>query len=90
MSTNDTVNEGDYGLVYINAGKHKGKVGLYDDDDESGKVIVYVDRPFIDSYTVIRLSSLIPYDEKNHGPLISTGLQLFINPPKNVSHLIQK
>ncbi len=36
---------GNYGLVRITAGKHKGKVGYYDNEGERGKAIVYLEEP---------------------------------------------
>jgi hypothetical protein len=34
---------GNYGLVRITAGRHKGKIGYYDNEDERGKAIVYLE-----------------------------------------------
>lgn len=33
--------EGDYGLVLVMAGKHKGKIALYDDDVDGNRVVIY-------------------------------------------------
>jgi len=34
---------GNYGVVRITAGTHKGKLGYYDNEDERGKAIVYLE-----------------------------------------------
>lgn len=47
-----------YGIVAITAGRHKGKIGYYD-DDELG-CIVYFDRPMLDGYFVVKPSSMRP------------------------------
>ncbi len=40
------VQEGDYGMVEVIKGKHKGKIGYYDDVADNGKAIVYFGKPF--------------------------------------------
>ncbi len=50
-----------YGVVVVMKGPHKGKVGYFDDDGDSGFAIVYVDgEPFTEGapYYAIRYSSL--------------------------------
>jgi len=57
----------DWGLVEILQGPHQGDIGYYDDDDESGKAIVYIgDSPFMfdDPYILISRRSLRPYDRE--------------------------
>jgi hypothetical protein len=34
---------GNYGIVRVTAGKHKGKMGYYDNEDEQGRGIVYLE-----------------------------------------------
>ena len=34
---------GNYGLVRILSGKHKGEMGYYDNEDEGGRAIVYLE-----------------------------------------------
>lgn len=45
------------GFVVITAGKHKGKVGVWDDDDEHG-AIVYLGSFMTGPYVTVRYSSL--------------------------------
>ncbi len=40
------VQEGDFGMVEVIKGHHKGKIGYYDDVADNGKAIVYFGRPF--------------------------------------------
>jgi len=51
------VEEGDYGVVYIEKGKHRGKLGFYDDDDVDG-IIVYPSTPFATDYIIVKRSSV--------------------------------
>ena len=53
------VDEIPFGHVYIAGGKHKGKIGYYDDDDGK-RAIVYFDVPFISEYTFVRKRYLQP------------------------------
>ena len=51
------IDQSDFGPVRVTGGKHKGKVGYYDDDDWDldGKAIVYFGEPLKSEY------ALIPY-----------------------------
>ncbi len=71
----------EYGLVYIAKGKHKGKVGLYDDDDTHA--IVYLNRPDENGYAMIRQSSLQKFDPKKHGKLLTHEMKCFLDANKN-------
>ena len=58
-----SIERGDYGPVRIRKGRHKGKLGYYDDDDlgserRSGKAIVYLGEPFESDYIVIPRADL--------------------------------
>jgi hypothetical protein len=47
------IDEGDFGPVKVIAGRHKGKVGYYDDDDTERSAIVYFGVPFVEPPTII-------------------------------------
>lgn len=48
-----------FGAVVFIKGKHKGKIGYYDDDSDSGKqAIVYLGKPFQSEYVLARFSSI--------------------------------
>lgn len=47
----------DYGPVVITKGKHKGKMGYYDDEDER-HAYVYLGTPFQSSLVAVRFSSM--------------------------------
>lgn len=49
-----------YGKVKITKGKHKGKTGLYD-DDEGCHAIVYIDGP--EPFVRVRYTSIEPLNE---------------------------
>jgi hypothetical protein len=51
-----------YGLVRIVRGRHKGKLGYYD-DDENGYALVYLGAPFASPIVLVRYSSLVPCDD---------------------------
>jgi len=59
------VQEGDYGMVEVIKGKHKGKIGYYDDVADNGKAIVYFGRPFESKYYRIPPSFLIKTEKRN-------------------------
>ena len=59
------VQEGDYGMVEVIKGKHKGKIGYYDDVADDGKAIVYFGRPFESEYYRIPHSFLIKTEKRN-------------------------
>lgn len=60
-----TTPELEYGNVEILRGKHKGKVGYYDDDeDENDKCIVYLGEPFKSEFILVSPSSLKNTDVK--------------------------
>jgi hypothetical protein len=59
----ERVKRGDYGSVLVIRGKHRGKVGHYDDDD-SGVALVYFGKPFTQRPAAIRHSSLVRVDVK--------------------------
>lgn len=50
----------DYGIVTVVAGRLKGKIGYYDDDDEDQMGIVYFGKPFAGGYYVIQRRHLRP------------------------------
>lgn len=49
--------EGDYGVVFITAGKHKGKLAYYD-NDEGSKAVIYLGPPFAGPYYMVSHKSL--------------------------------
>jgi len=53
------IQDGDYGVVVVNAGQHKGKVGYYDDDDMKS-AIVYFDDVLEGEYFIIQRRYLDP------------------------------
>ena len=55
------IEEGNFGYVEVIAGKHKGKIGYYD-DDELRYCIVYFDTPFKSAYFRLKPSSLVKTD----------------------------
>jgi len=57
------ITRGAYGLVLVTAGPHKGKIGLYD-DDEGRQAIVYFEAPWLDPYVLIPVRSLAVCPEK--------------------------
>jgi hypothetical protein len=58
---------GDYGVVRVVRGRHKGKIGYYDDDCSEVGVghyaIIYFGAPFASPYFLVRHSSLEPCAE---------------------------
>jgi hypothetical protein len=54
--TGQRVREGEYGPIVVREGKHKGRVGYY--DDEGNLAIVYFGTPFESNYVLIRRSWL--------------------------------
>ena len=57
------IERGSYGPVRVVAGRHKGKTGYYDDDNDYGTAaIVYFGEPFTSGYFCLRYSSLEPFD----------------------------
>ena len=65
-----SIERGDYGPVRIRKGRHKGKLGYYDDDDlgserRSGKAIVYLGEPFESDYILVSRKDLERVDVKN-------------------------
>ena len=59
------VQEGDFGMVEVIKGQHKGKIGYYDDVADDGKAIVYFGRPFESKYYIISHSCLIKTEKRN-------------------------
>jgi hypothetical protein len=64
------VQAGDYGVVRIRKGEHKGQIGNYDDDDlgrghRPGKAIVYLGEPFESDYIVVSRKDLEKVDVKS-------------------------
>jgi hypothetical protein len=55
--TGRSVQKGEYGPIAVQEGKHKGKVGYYD-DDEGTLAIIYFGTPFESDYVLIRRSWL--------------------------------
>ena len=57
-----SVERGDYGVVRILRGSHKGKLAYYDDDlgtdTRPGKAVVYIGEPFESDYVLIRRTDL--------------------------------
>lgn len=47
-----------YGAVLVIKGKHKNKIGYYDDDYSDTKGIVYFGEPFVSDYALINLEYL--------------------------------
>lgn len=43
----------EYGSVIVFKGRHKGKIGYYDDDSDCDKALVYLGEPFKCPYTLI-------------------------------------
>ena len=52
------IEEGNYGTVLVIKGKFKGRIGLYDDDEEYEKAIVYFDEFPMGGYEMIKRSNL--------------------------------
>lgn len=52
-----------YGVVRVIRGRHKGKIGYYDDDADGRHAIVYFGTPFVSPYYLIRHTSLEACDE---------------------------
>lgn len=48
-----------YGVVRVVAGRYRGGLGLYDDDDSPGRAIVYLDRAHFDPYVIIPRAYLV-------------------------------
>jgi len=57
IGTKHQVRAGEYGPIVVCKGKHKGRVGYYD-DDEGDLGIVYFGTPFDSEYVLIRRSWL--------------------------------
>ena len=57
------VEQGDYGPVLILRGRHQGKVGYYDDDDDGA--IVYLGAPFSSDAVRLKHSSIQKIDAKS-------------------------
>lgn len=68
-TTNDEkLEEGDYGYAVVLRGAKKGQIVYYDDDDESGKAIVYPGA-MAGGYFLVKLSSLrkaTPLEARRH------------------------
>ena len=59
------IERGDYGVISIVGGRHKGQLGYYDDED-GARAVVYVSGPptMVDSrYVLVRFGSLGPATE---------------------------
>jgi hypothetical protein len=54
-----------YGSVLITQGKHKDKIGYYD-DDTSTKAIVYLGEPFFSDYVLIKQEHLVNITSIKH------------------------
>jgi len=67
QSSGRTVRKGDYGAVLVIGGRHKGRVGYYDDDD-GVQSVVYFGVPFKTRPAMIRRTLLVKVDWK-HLPL---------------------
>jgi hypothetical protein len=57
------VEQGDYGPVLILRGRHQGKVGYYDDDDDGA--IVYLGAPFSSDAVRLKHSYIQKIDAKS-------------------------
>lgn len=55
-----------YGPVLIVSGRHAGKFGVYDDDDEDDRgrerAVVYLKRLWLDPYVLVNPAALVPLD----------------------------
>jgi len=62
------IEQGDYGPVRVVGGKHRGKVGYYDDDelDKDDKAVVYFGEPFGSEAALISYGDL----ERLKGPAL--------------------
>lgn len=52
-----------YGPVRITKGKYKGHCGVYDDDEDDNKAIVYLGVPFMSEYVLVNVKNLEQIDE---------------------------
>ncbi len=59
------VRKGDYGMVEMIRGTHKGKIGYYDDVYDDGRAVVYFGRPFESEWHSIPHSFLIKTEKRN-------------------------
>lgn len=63
---------GEYGVVRVISGRHKGKIGYYDDDADAGRsAIVYFEVPFKTPHT------LVPYRNLENVDVRLIGLERF-------------
>lgn len=56
------MNDLEYGPVIVTRGPHKGKIGIYDDDDDCGKKTAIVYLAFEDDYRMFNPSWLMTLD----------------------------
>jgi hypothetical protein len=47
-----------YGVVAIIAGRHKGQLGFYDDDESGDRIIVFLGTPFASDPVILRRSDV--------------------------------
>lgn len=60
--------EGEYGIVRVIKGPHKGRVGLYDNDaDQPGRAVVYFGIPFVEGHNLVWRKWLEPVNVAHYG-----------------------